>query len=144
MSVQQQLLPRTSMEVGYFRRWFNNFVVTENQAAAGPANYTAFSIVAPQDPRLPGGGGQTISGLYDVNPALFGQTNNLVTLASNFGNQYQHFNGVDLTFNVRPTQQLTFQGGMSVGRTVSDNCEIRRSCPVWPRRSGREPQPRDR
>ena len=129
VSVQQQLLPRTSVEVGYFRRWFNNFTVTENLAAAGPANYTNFSVTAPLDPRLPGGGGQTISGLYDVNPALFGQTNNLVTLASNFGNQYQHFDGVDVTFNVRPSQKLTFQGGTSVGRTVSDDCEIRAQLP---------------
>ena len=129
MSVQQQLLPRTSMEVGYFRRWFNNFNVTENLAAAGPANYNTFSITAPLDPRLPGGGGQTISGLYDVNPALFGQTNNLVTLASNFGNQYQHFDGLDVTFNVRPRQSLTFQGGVSTGRTVSDDCAIRAQLP---------------
>ena len=69
-------------------------------AAAGPANYNTFSVTAPLDPRLPGGGGQTISGLYDVNPTLFGQTNNLVTLASNFGNQYQHFDGLDVTFNI--------------------------------------------
>jgi Carboxypeptidase regulatory-like domain len=129
VSVQQQLLPRTSMEVGYFRRWFNNFNVTENLAAAGPANYNTFSITAPLDPRLPGGGGQTISGLYDVNPALFGQTNNLVTLASNFGNQYQHFDGLDVTFNVRPRQSLTFQGGVSTGRTVSDDCAIRAQLP---------------
>jgi hypothetical protein len=129
VSVQQQLLPRTSMEVGYFRRWFNNFTVTENLDAAGPANYNTFSTTAPLDPRLPGGGGQTISGLYDVNPALFGQTNNLVTLASNFGNQYQHFDGVDLIFNVRPRQSLTFQGGLSTGRTVSDDCAIRAQLP---------------
>jgi hypothetical protein len=129
VTVQQQLFPRTSVEVGYFRRWFNNFTVTENLAASDPSNYTQFAITAPVDPRLPGGGGQTITNLYDVNPALFGQTNNLVTLASNFGNQYQHFNGVDITFNVRPTQRLTVQGGTSTGKTVSDNCEIRAQLP---------------
>ncbi len=141
VSVQQQLLPRTSMEVGYFRRWFNNFNVTENLAAAGPANYNTFSITAPLDPRLPGGGGQTISGLYDVNPGLFGQTNNLVTLASNFGNQYQHFDGVDLTFNVRPRQSLTFQGGVSTGRTVSDDCAIRAQLPGVATTLGTGPAP---
>jgi Carboxypeptidase regulatory-like domain len=129
VSVQQQLLPRASMEVGYFRRWYNNFEVTENLDAAGPANYNTYSVTAPLDPRLPGGGGQTISGLYDVNPALFGQTNNLVTLASNFGNEYQHYNGMDVSFNVRPSQSLTFQGGVSTGRTISDDCAIRAQLP---------------
>ena len=31
-SVQQQVLPRVSVEVGYFRRWLNNFTVTDNLA----------------------------------------------------------------------------------------------------------------
>ena len=29
--------------------------------------------------KMPGGDGNTISGLHDVNPALFGVTNNLIT-----------------------------------------------------------------
>ena len=30
VSVQQEILPRTSLEVGYARRWFNNFFVNDN------------------------------------------------------------------------------------------------------------------
>ena len=55
-SVQQQMLPRVSVEAGYFHRWLNNFTVTDNQAV-GPADFTQFSVTAPSDPRLPGGGG---------------------------------------------------------------------------------------
>ena len=29
-SVQQQVLPRVSVEFGYFRRWLNNFTITDN------------------------------------------------------------------------------------------------------------------
>ena len=37
------------------------------------------------DSRLPGGGGYTINGLYDVVPAKFGQVNDYFTKAENFG-----------------------------------------------------------
>ena len=58
--MQQEVLPRVSVEVGYFRRWFQGFVVTDNLAVT-PADFAKFSVVAPQDPRLPGGGGNTRS-----------------------------------------------------------------------------------
>jgi hypothetical protein len=39
-SVQQELLPRVSIEVGYFRRWLKNFSTTDNQALS-PADFPA-------------------------------------------------------------------------------------------------------
>ena len=34
-----------------------------------PADYTPFSVTAPLDPRLPGGGGYVVSGLFNIVPA---------------------------------------------------------------------------
>ena len=45
------------------------------------------------------------------------------TFASNFGNQFEHWNGVDLTMNARLTR-LLLQGGVSTGRTFEDFCEV--------------------
>ena len=59
-------------------------------------------MTAPADSRLPSNiSGQTLCGFYDIKPTLFGQVNNLVTLASNFGNQTEVYNGGDLTVNIR-------------------------------------------
>ena len=60
---------------------------------------------------------------YDVNPAFFGQTNNFITSADNFGTQYQRFNGIDFNANARMRNGLIFQGGTSTGRTITDRCE---------------------
>jgi hypothetical protein len=43
--------------------------------------------------------------------------------ASRFGNQSQHWNGGDLTINAR-LSSLLLQGGVSTGKTMSDNCQI--------------------
>ncbi len=128
VQVQQEVLPRVSVNVGYFRRWFGNFFVTDNLAVSA-ADYATFNVTAPLDSRLPGGGGQLISGLYDVNPLLFGQTNNFVTRSDNYGTQTNHWNGVEISVTARVRQGLTLQGGTSTGRTTTDNCQIKAQLP---------------
>ena len=128
VSVQHEVLPRTSLEVGYFWRWFRGFLVTDNLATA-PGDFDKFSVVAPADPRLPNGGGYTVSDLYNVTPSLFGITNNFVSFSDTYGEQYAKFNGLDINLNARPFNGLTIQGGFNGGRSVSDNCEIRAKLP---------------
>jgi hypothetical protein len=121
--VQQEVLPRVSADLSYFRRWYGNFAVTDNRAVE-PGDFTPFSITAPSDPRLPGGGGYAVSGLYNVVPAKFNLTDNYITLADNYGKQIEHWNGVDLTVNARPREGIMLQGGLSTGRTTTDNCDV--------------------
>ena len=128
VSVQQQLAPRVSVEVGYFRRWLQNFTTTDN-TLVGPADFTPFSITAPSDPRLPGGGGYIVGGLYNVVPGKFGQTANNITDAANFGDQYQKYNGFLINVSARATNGLTIQGGVNTGKTVNDYCANRAALP---------------
>jgi hypothetical protein len=126
--VQHELLPRVSVDVSYFRRWFGNFIVTDNRAVTA-ADFDPFSIPAPLDPRLPEGGGYTIDGLFNLNPAKVGQIDNYVTMASNIGDRIERWNGVDLTAVARLQRGITLHGGVSTGRTLTDSCEIRNVLP---------------
>jgi hypothetical protein len=128
IQVQQELLPRVSVNVGYFRRWFGNFFATDNLVVKA-SDYSTFSVTAPVDSRLPGGGGYIVAGLYDVSPVLFGQTNNFITRADNYGNQTQHWNSVEINLTARASQGLTFQGGTSTGRLTTNTCDIRSQLP---------------
>jgi hypothetical protein len=120
-SVQHEIRPGLSVTVGYFRTWYGNFMITDNQAV-GPAGYDPYCVTAPVDSRLPGGGGNQICGFYDVKPEAFGQVSNLVTLSSNYGKQTEVYNGVDVTMNARFGKGGVLAGGMSTGQTVNDNC----------------------
>jgi hypothetical protein len=98
--------------------------VIDNRAWTA-ADFDTFSITAPADPRLPGGGGYRVPGLYNVKPALFSvPADDYITFARNYGKQIRRWDGFDVTVNARPGPGLMFQGGTSTGRTTTDNCEV--------------------
>jgi hypothetical protein len=128
VSVQQEVLPRVSVNVGYFRNWWGNWYVVDNQATT-LGDYTPFSISAPLDPRLPGGGGQTISGLYNLVPGAVGKVDELAQPSSNFGKQIENWQGMDVSVSARLRDGLTVQGGTSTGRKLADGCDVRSRLP---------------
>jgi hypothetical protein len=122
-SVQHEILPRVSAEVGYNRRWFNGFTVTDNRATVA-SDYDLFSFTAPTGvgEALPVAG-QTITA-YNPNPRIAATADNYVTFADDYGKTIQYWHGVDVNLVARLRSGLTFQGGTSTGRGVRDNCEV--------------------
>ena len=115
MSVQQQIFPRASVEVGYYRRTFTQFTtggtVTDNLDDRRRATSRAFYVTAPIDPRLPGGGGYQVGPFYNLTPAAFSRVpNNLFKSTKDVGDDTRVFNGVDVTFNVRVGEGLHVLG----------------------------------
>ena len=129
--VQREIMPRVSVDISYFRRWFGNFTATDNVAVA-PTDFRYFDITTPRDSRLPGGGGQTITGFTDFASVAAATVppNNQVVFADDIGaNQIDHWNGVDVSVNARLQNGLLLQGGTSTGRRSTNNCGVSAALP---------------
>ncbi|MEQ1757016.1 MAG: carboxypeptidase regulatory-like domain-containing protein [Vicinamibacterales bacterium] len=122
-SVQHELMRGVAVDVGYFRRIWKNFQVTDNLLVEA-SDYTYFNLVAPTDSRLGDASGTTITGLRNVSTAKFGQTQNYNTLSDKFGKQIDHWNGFDVSINARLQQGASFQFGISSGKQIEDDCEV--------------------
>jgi len=121
-------MPRVSVNVGYFRNWWGNWYTVDNRANT-LADWTPFSINAPVDSRLPGNGGQVISGLYDLVPTAVGKVDEWATNSKNYAKQIENWQGVDVGVVARLRNGLTVQGGTSTGRKLADACALRALVP---------------
>jgi hypothetical protein len=132
VSVQQELLPRVSVEAGYYRRWWPIYTtndVTDNINTTA-ADYTQFAVTAPSDPKLPNGGGYQVPGIYNITAAAsLIAPSNVQSAANTFGSYRRYWDGFDVTAQARLRNGLTLQGGTSTGRTVQDSCESRAVVP---------------
>jgi hypothetical protein len=118
--IQHEIVPRLSASFAYFRRVGGNFQITDNELA-GPGDYTPFSVVVPNDPRL-SNAGETITGLFDPNGVL--PVRNVVKDAAQFGKQLAHWDGFDVSLDARLRNGLLLQGGVSTGQEMTDNCDV--------------------
>ena len=136
--IQHELTAGVSLDATYFRRWYGNFLATDNQFWL-PGDFDEFCVNSPVDSQLPGGGGQEICGLYDINPAKRGFVDNFVTFSDAYGEQSEVYNGIDLTVNARLQGGAVVQGGVNVGRSATNDCGVRpdspqnRFCEVTPK-----------
>jgi Carboxypeptidase regulatory-like domain len=128
VQLQQQIIPGMGVTVGYFRTWYENLTVTENTDVPS-SGYGTYCITGPTDSRVSALTGKQVCGFHDVDPAYYGKVQNLVTHASNFGGQSEVFNGVDISVNARYGHGGIFNGGVSLGRTVDDDCAIAQNYP---------------
>ena len=93
--VQHEIVPRVSVNAGYFRRWYGN-LQGHRQPDPHPGRLHARTrVTAPLDARLPGGGGYTVAG--PVRRQSPGRAEQHHHLASKYGNATEVFNGVDIS-----------------------------------------------
>jgi len=148
IGVQHEILPRLSAEVTYVRRSYFNLQVTDQlgvgcdryqTSAGGPQDFAActagflnyvnpqydfYSVTAPGDPDLPGGGGYRVIGLtaIDTNVLTATMLNNNPRAVSYLDSLNYSYNGVDTNFVWRGPGGLRLNGGTSTGRSQRDTC----------------------
>jgi hypothetical protein len=111
-----------SADVAYSRRSFHSFTITDNQVR-NPSQYDAWTINAPSDPRLPGGGGYPITLYTPTAAAAAVPAQNYITWETDFGPaRTSYWQGVDFTVNARASKGLTLQFGTNTGRKIDDTC----------------------
>ena len=111
--VQHELMPRVSLNVQYARRWYGNFRIDDDRSVTA-ADYDRFTFPVPTDSRLPNGGGTLTA--FDLKPTAPTPQNLLVTLADNYGEQTEVFDGVNVSMQARLQNGLDRPGRLRPGR----------------------------
>jgi len=128
VSVQQEVAPRVSVELGYNRRIWGNHFFTDNRAI-GPQDFDTATITAPSNSLLANGGGYPVTFVTRNSRTALGATDNYYTFASDYGDTTTYWHGVDFTINARTRNGIAFQGGTSTGRGVRDYCAVAQKLP---------------
>lgn len=111
--VTHQLFSGLSVSANYFRREYKNMVYTTNLAVP----LAAYDLLMTPDPR---NNGQMLP-IYNLRAPFLGQVNELDTTSPN---NWRHYNGVDFTLNARGGNGLSVAGGVSLGRTITNQCDV--------------------
>jgi len=98
-----------------------DFPITRRWPAQHPDRLQLYSLNTPN--------GVKVSIMLEESGLPFNTTSNQIAYTSNYGAQYQHWNGVDLTTTARFAGNTTAQGGITFGKTMTDNCAVIAAAP---------------
>ncbi len=128
-NVQHELLPRVSVNGGWYRRAFGNQTITvDNRYSVANNSFDGpFCVNAPADPNLPGGGGYQVCGLYDLKPsvvALALPASSTIAFSDNYGGETNIYKGYEV--NVRATFRRGgfVSAGVAAQKRIFDQCNL--------------------
>ena len=124
VTVQQQVVPRVSADFSYTHRSFHGFFVTDDLNRNPATSYESYTLTAPSDPRLAGGGGYPVVVFVPTPAANAVQPQTILRRESFYGGERESkWDGVELSLNARMRNGLTIQVGGGTGRGLVDTCE---------------------
>ena len=130
-TIQQQVVPRVSADFAYTHRSFHGFFITDdlNRHAGDTFDgsvlgaYESYTVTAPVDARLPGGGGYPITTFVATPAANSVAATNYLVREETFGDPRKSvWDGVEYNVNARLSGGLTASFGASTGRGIVDTC----------------------
>jgi hypothetical protein len=125
VTLQQEILPRVSAELSYIHRTFHGFFVTNDLNRDHQRDWVNYTVTAPSDPRLPGGGGYPVT-VFVANTTAAAQ--NFLTPESTYGEGGKErdafYDGVNFNVNARMRNGLFLSLGTQTGRRVDDRCHV--------------------
>lgn len=128
ISIQQQVIPRVSADFAFTHRSFHGFFVTDDLTRrAGGVNsyYETYTLTAPQDPRLAGGGGYPVTVYVPTAAANAVAPDRFLMRESDLGAERKSvWDGFDVTVNARLRGGFTTQLGTTTGRAEVNTCEV--------------------
>jgi hypothetical protein len=101
-----------SVTFAYFRRDYKNLIWSDN-ILVDPSDYTLFNVPSPMN------AGEMVP-IYNLNPAKASASS---LLDDNSSSNYRKYTGYDINFNGR-RNKLTVFGGVSLGHTISNTCQV--------------------
>ena len=124
VAVQHELAEGWTIEVGYYRTKFDGFTVIDNLNVT-PDDYGEYCITAPTDPGLGSVSGTQLCNLWTITQAGLDRGEDLLTVpASDFGDKWMDFNGVDFNFSGRLPNGATLAGGLTTGSQTWSECFV--------------------
>ena len=130
-SVQHELYPGVSLEVGYNRRTWGNFQVTYN-TLVGPADYDTWTVPVPSNPNLSNSG--STASFVAITPAAANRgVQDFQTKETNVAGEARtaYWHGIDVNGTARLRGNLTVQAGTSTGRGVRNTCALWQARPQF-------------
>jgi hypothetical protein len=127
-SVQHELVSGVSVDVGYNRRWWGNFLATVNQLVT-PADYETWTVPVPSNPNLPDVG--PTASFVAITPAASARgSRSYQTRETDFADaRTAYWHGVDVNATARIADKVTLQAGTTTGRGVRNTCDLWRARP---------------
>jgi Carboxypeptidase regulatory-like domain len=131
VSAQREIGRGVSVNGGVFKRWFGNFLVTDDTSHTAD-QFTTYAVSQSVIPAAPASsGGQSLpsnvytSGFYNINDTR--PSTPLTGLSDTMfpgSNVIDHWFGYDVGLNARLPHGVIVQGGLSTGHQTTDFCDV--------------------
>ena len=117
VTVDRELLPNLVVNAGYYRTWFGNFMVIDNQTRDAGRLQPVLRHRADRRAAARSAASSSAASTTSTRTSS-ARVDNLVTRATNYGKQDEIYNGVDVNFQLRLRDRATLGGGWNIGNAV--------------------------